>query len=88
MNPDDLKNRIEQGLSGSFASVSDMTGTGDHFEATVVAPVFEGMSLLEQHQAVYRVLGSLMDGAIHALALKTYTPADWKAKAPSFGKEP
>lgn len=87
MNPDDVKNRIEQGLPGSFALVSDMTGTGDHFEATVVAPDFEGRGLLEQHQAVYRVLGSLMDGAIHALALKTCAPAEWKAKTPSFGKE-
>jgi stress-induced morphogen len=37
----------------------------------VRAPEFKGKSLVEQHQMVYRALGDLMRGPIHALALDT-----------------
>ncbi len=59
----------------------DLTGTGDHFEARVAATAFEGMGMLDQHQAVYGPLRDLLDsGALHALALKTYTPEQWKRR--------
>jgi len=69
---------ITIGLPGSQAQVSDMTGTGDHFEAVVVAAAFEEKSLIQRHQMVYGALGDAMKGPIHALALKTYTPAQWE----------
>jgi acid stress-induced BolA-like protein IbaG/YrbA len=88
MQTDEVKRIIEENLPGSFAQVSDMTGTGDHFDAVVVAPQFEGKSLVQQHQIVYRALGTLVDGrTIHALALKTHTPAQWQGRAPSFGRK-
>jgi len=55
----------------------DLTGTEDHYQARVVSQAFEGKSLIEQHQLVYRALGEAMHGPIHALALKTYTPQAW-----------
>ncbi len=56
----------------------DLTGTKDHYEARIVSSAFEGRTLLEQHQLVYGALGAAMHGPIHALALKTYTPAAWR----------
>lgn len=81
LNPDELKRRIEQGLPGAQVEVRDLTGTGDHFEARVVSPSFEGQGLVQQHQQVYAPLQDLLKtGELHALALKTYSPSQW-AKA-------
>jgi acid stress-induced BolA-like protein IbaG/YrbA len=33
--------------------------------------------MVQQHQLVYRALGSRMHGQIHALSMKTYTPEQW-----------
>ena len=68
---DDLKTRIEAAIEGSTASVTDLTGTGDHFRATVIAPEFAGLSRIEQHRRVYAVFGADIGGPIHALSLVT-----------------
>ena len=68
---DELKQRIEAAMPGSRAEVVDLTGGGDHFRATVVAPEFAGMSRIEQHRRVYAVFGAEIGGPIHALSLET-----------------
>ncbi|MFW6050727.1 MAG: BolA family protein [Myxococcota bacterium] len=73
-----VEERIRQNVPGvEHVEVKDLTGTKDHYEATVVSPTFEGKSRIEQHQLVYQALGDLMSGPVHALALKTYTPDGW-----------
>jgi stress-induced morphogen len=71
MAPDRIRTILLEALPGAEVSVKDLTGTQDHFEATVVAPQFEGKSRIEQHQMVYRALGDSMKADIHALALTT-----------------
>ncbi len=57
-----------------------MTGGGDHFQVIVVSPEFEGKRLVQQHQIVYKALEKVLDGdAIHALAIKTFTPEAWQS---------
>jgi stress-induced morphogen len=68
---DDLKGRIEAAIPGARADVLDLTGGGDHFRATVVAPEFASLSRIEQHRRVYAVFGSEIGGPIHALSLET-----------------
>ena len=68
---DDLKLRIEAAIPGAQASVTDLTGGGDHFQATIVASEFAGMSRIEQHRRVYAVFGTDIGGPIHALSLVT-----------------
>jgi stress-induced morphogen len=34
--------------------------------------------MVQQHQIVYGALGDLMQGEVHALALRTLTPEQWK----------
>jgi len=79
MRPEEIEQRIRAGLPDATVEVNDYTGGGDHFEATVVSASFEGRSRVEQHQLVYATLGDLMTGPIHALALKTFTPAQWQS---------
>ena len=52
--------------------VEDRTGGGDHFQVTVAAPRFKGLSLLDQHRLVNEALAEpLSDGTIHELRIKT-----------------
>ena len=52
--------------------VEDRTGTGDHFQVTVVSSDFDGLSLLDQHHRVNDALAApLGDGSIHELRIKT-----------------
>jgi stress-induced morphogen len=70
-SPEQLKERIEVAIPDARVEVTDLTGGGDHFRATVVAPEFATMSRLEQHRRVYAVFGAEIGGAIHALSLET-----------------
>lgn len=72
-----VRRLLSQAFPDGKVQVSDMTGTGDHYEASIVSEAFVGKSLIEQHQLVYAALGAAMKGPIHALALKTYTPEAW-----------
>ncbi|MDO5506131.1 MAG: BolA/IbaG family iron-sulfur metabolism protein [Pseudoxanthomonas suwonensis] len=74
MNPDTIRQLIEQGLPG--ASVQVFGDDGVHFEAVVVSPDFAGKLPLARHRMVYATLGEKMGGEIHALALKTLTPEE------------
>ncbi|MEE9343845.1 MAG: BolA family protein [Gammaproteobacteria bacterium] len=74
MQAEQLKDLIEKAIGSSEVTIQ---GDGDHFEAVVVTPEFEGKSMVQQHQMVYQVLGDLMQAEIHALALHTYTPEQW-----------
>ena len=66
---------IEAALPGAVAEVADETGSGDHLQATVSAPQFEGLSRLDQHRLVKSAVKDRFDdGAIHALSLKTQVP--------------
>lgn len=69
---------IQAEMPDAQVQVNDLTGGGDHFEVTVVSDQFAGRTLVQQHQLVYKAVQSAMSTeAIHALALKTYTPETW-----------
>jgi len=74
MQADEIRAQIERALPGSQVQVRDTTGTGDHFEAVVIAEQFAGKTVVEQHRLIYSILGSAMAGPIHALALRTSSP--------------
>lgn len=79
ISPEEIKKTLEQAMPGSTIEVRDLTGGGDHWQLFVVSPAFEGKGLVDQHQMVYAALKEAMgDQRIHALALKTYTPAQWE----------
>jgi acid stress-induced BolA-like protein IbaG/YrbA len=69
---------IEQGLACTHLAVE---GDGRHFQALIVATAFEGLSPLKRHQLVYAALGDRMHETIHALSMRTLTPAQWAAQA-------
>jgi acid stress-induced BolA-like protein IbaG/YrbA len=84
ISPDQVEAMIKAGLPDAQVQVEDLTGGGDHYQVTVVSSQFEGRSLVQQHQLVYGAVREAMSSeAIHALALKTYTPQAWTAGRPA-----
>ncbi|NMF86578.1 BolA family transcriptional regulator [Nodosilinea sp. P-1105] len=80
ISPDQVATMIKAGLPDADVQVQDLTGGGDHYQVVVVSSDFAGRSLVQQHQMVYGAVREAMSSeAIHALALKTYTPDAWAA---------
>jgi acid stress-induced BolA-like protein IbaG/YrbA len=75
--PAEVKDFIAAGLS---CERIDVEGDGRHFFATIVSADFEGRSRVVRHQRVYAVLGDRMREQIHALSMKTLTPAEYAAQ--------
>ena len=71
MNSDQVQSLIQKVIKDSTVEVIDTTGTSDHFSVIVVRDSFEGLSLIEQHQMVYKSVGNYMTKEIHALEIKT-----------------
>ena len=78
MDASEIEQMIANGIPGAEVEVRDYTGGGDHFEALVVSDKFEGKGLVERHQVVYATLGDAMRARVHALQLKTLTPAQYQ----------
>lgn len=76
MESGDIKKLIESGLPGVLAQIDGADGT--HFQAVIIGDVFDGLSPLKRHQAVYRALGDKMGREIHALSMQIYTSAEWE----------
>ncbi len=55
-------------------------GAQTHFRLVVVADQFAGQMPVRRHQAVYAAVGDLFEQGLHALALHTFTPAEWQAR--------
>ena len=72
----EVQNFIAAGLECTHLEVE---GDGRHFFATIVAAAFEGRTRVQRHQRVYAALGDRMRAQIHALSMKTLTPAEWQA---------
>jgi len=84
-----IESMIKKALDPVFIQVEDQShlhaghagaaGGGGHFYVTVISAAFEGKSLIEQHRLVQETLKGLFPHDIHALALKTDSPAHWKS---------
>jgi len=82
--PAEVRRFIEAGLACEHLEVE---GDGRHFFATIVSAEFDGRSRVARHQRVYAALGDRMREQIHALSMKTLTPAEYAAqRGPSGGQ--
>jgi acid stress-induced BolA-like protein IbaG/YrbA len=77
MNAEQLQAIIAAGLECTHLTVE---GDGRHWSAVVVSEAFHGLRLIARHQTVYATLGKKnQHDEVHALSMKTYTPAEWAA---------
>jgi BolA protein len=86
---DVLTKRLESALAPLYLRIEDQSeqhaghagaSGGGHYLVTVVSEAFEGLTLLEQHRKVHEALGELFRGQVHALALQTFPPSQWKER--------
>jgi acid stress-induced BolA-like protein IbaG/YrbA len=77
MSPEEIKALIENGIPDAQVILS---GDGCNASVVVISAAFEGKTLIQQQRMVYDTLGDLIkNGTIHALSIKSYTPAQWQA---------
>ena len=78
--PEDLRRFIAESLPCEHVEVE---GDGRHFFATIVSREFEGaVDALMSADAV-RALGDRMREQIHALSMRTLTPAEYQQEHPA-----
>lgn len=78
MTAQELESIIRAGLPCTHLHID---GDGRHWFATIVSPEFEGKRPIARHQRVYATLGEKMaTDEVHALSMKTLTPAEWAAQ--------
>jgi BolA protein len=68
----------ESHLHAGHAGARDGRG---HFRATIVSERFEGLSRVAAQRLVFDALSDEMKTDIHALAMRTFTPARWAAES-------
>lgn len=74
---EELRGLLVQAFPDDAVQLSSPMGDDNHFQCVIVSDRFDGKSMVERHQMVYAAMGDAMREAVHALALKTYTPAQW-----------
>lgn len=84
---DTIVAKLEQAFSPAHLEVENEShghnvprGSETHFRVVIACSAFEGKRAVSRHQQVYAVLADELKGGVHALALHTYTPAEWAAQ--------
>jgi BolA protein len=86
-----VQRQIEEKLNGAMpvahievVNESHMHGvppnSETHFKVVLVSPVFDGKRPVARHQMIYRLLADELANGVHALALHTYTDAEWRQR--------
>ena len=82
--PQIISTKLQSELTPEFLEVlnesymhSVPAGSESHFKIVVVSKNFVGQRLVKRHQLVYGILDAELAGSVHALAMHTYTPAEW-----------
>ncbi len=86
MTVETIKEKLNQQLNPESLDVLDNSAAhaghagaqsgGGHFHVTIVAEAFNGKSLVQRHQLIYKALGDLMKQEIHALGITALTPSE------------
>jgi len=84
---EEIKKKLEEHISIHHLEISDDSmhhigheqnvSGGGHYSALIVSDSFKGMSLIERHRWVYKALGGLIGGEIHAFSMKTLTREEY-----------
>jgi stress-induced morphogen len=78
-----LEAKLRAAMAVEFVACTDESdGCGSKFNVVVVSSAFEGRPPLARHRAVNSALAAEI-AQIHAITLKTLTPAQWAAQQPA-----
>lgn len=81
-----IKEKLQLELTPVYLSLIDEShghsvaeGAESHFNLILVSSGFQGQSHVQRQRLVYRILGEELRAGLHALTMKTLTPAEWEA---------
>ncbi|MBE8182145.1 MAG: BolA family transcriptional regulator [Candidatus Portiera sp.] len=66
--------------SGKHSSGINNPAAETHFTLILVADKFTGLSMVERHRLIYKLLAEQMAQGVHALSLQLHTQAEWGDK--------
>jgi stress-induced morphogen len=73
--PEQIVQTIQEALGGAEVTVTDLTGTRDHYSVKIISPAFEGKNPLDRRRMIHKALKTPMeDGRIHAMEVAAKTP--------------
>ena len=73
----EIQKIIESSIANATAYILDPMKDGQHLQAIVISPAFEGVPLIKQHKMVMTPLKGAFAESVHALGVKTFTPEKW-----------
>ena len=76
MKADAIIAKIRESLPDAVVELQDLTGTEDHWKASITSTKFVGQTLMQRHRMVMAALVEEMKGPIHALTLDVRTPEE------------
>lgn len=83
MQPSDVKSRLEERIDGCEFHIQ---GEGCNFQVIAVGDIFDGLSKVKSQQLIYGALSEeIASGALHAISIKTFTPAQWQSAPENVG---
>ena len=74
MKAEDIVAKIQASIPDAQVELQDLTGTADHWKATIVSQAFVGKTLMQRHRMINAALAEELKGPIHALTLEVKTP--------------
>ena len=93
MNVAEIERRLTEQLGATHVEVEDESrlhaghgASGGHYRAVVVSERFAGLSRVAAQRLVYDALGEWRSGPIHAFAVRTFTPEQWRVQASSAAR--
>lgn len=91
----EIEQRLQEQLAPVFLDVANEShqhsvppDSETHFRVVVVTDQFDGKRKVARHQQVYAALAAQLEGPVHALALHTYTPDEWRARQEDAPQSP
>lgn len=85
---ENIIDKLKESLENDFIDVTNEShlhntppGSESHFKVVIVSEAFQGKMPVKRHQMIYGLLADELREQIHALALHTYTPAEWQARS-------
>ncbi len=92
---DTIERKIRASLAPSYLEVVNEShmhnvppGSESHFKVVVVSDAFEGEPLVRRHQRVNAILAEELAGGVHALTMRTLTPAEWEDRGHRVTESP
>jgi stress-induced morphogen len=81
MRADDITAKIRAAIPDAEVTLEDLTGTADHWKATIVSVAFAGQPPMARQRLVMAALAEELKGPIHALTMETWTPDEAQRRA-------